>query len=177
MTGFHMTSKEGRNYWEETCGRWKGILTPGFGVGGRLMGVPEKCRAAKWGTAQPPWGPFSAVGEGEAEKLLLEAQALKPEPWRLELAWLDCVLGRGKLCQTNFLRRGGQQKSGHFKDEEMVRRGGSSCLRKSHPDLSVNQILCCPPLLVMAVEVRWCAGDGGLHILGRRQKVGQVVLR
>lgn len=28
-----------------------------------------------------------------------------------------------------------------------------------------------------AEEVRWCAGHGDLHILGRRQKVGPVVLR
>lgn len=79
---------------------------PRIGGGGRLMGVPEKYRAWKGGTAQPLWGRFSALGEGEAEKLLLEAQGLKPEPRRLELAWPDCVLGRGKPCQTNFPSRG-----------------------------------------------------------------------
>lgn len=43
---------------------WRGV-----GVGD----VPEKYRSEKGGTVQPLWGRFSELGEGEAEKLLLEA--------------------------------------------------------------------------------------------------------
>ena len=46
---------------------------------------------------------------------------------------------------------------------------GVACLLKGYPNFSINQILCCPPVLTRAVKVRWCAGRGDLHILGRRQ--------
>lgn len=46
---------------------------------------------------------------------------------------------------------------------------GVTCLVKGHPDFSFYQIPRCPPVLMMAVQVRGHAGGDDLHILGGRQ--------
>lgn len=131
MPGFHVTSKEGWNYREDTCGRWKGILLPGVGGGGI---VPEKYRAGKGGgTAHVEGGMDRQRGSG-----------WRPRSWKSSYRgriWGCYGPGRGRLP----LGAGRQQKSLHFIGGEMALApvGGVPCLLKGHPDFSVSQISCC----------------------------------
>lgn len=103
MTGFHMTSKEGRNYWEDTCGEMeRNSNTTDWGWG-EVDGSSREIQGRGGGHSPATVGPFLSGGgergrEAPVGGLGLETGAL--EGW----SWPDWAVpwGGGSFARLTF---------------------------------------------------------------------------
>lgn len=139
MTGFHMTSKEGRITGKIPVGDGKEFFCQGL-AGGGGGGCSREVQVREGGHSPATVGPFlraggrrgreasvGGLGVGAGRAVPWGGGAFPDFPWQQVGSRNHDILKIGKWLQSLW---------------------GAPCLLKGHPDFSVNQISCCPPLLM-----------------------------